>query len=179
MRNVSVIAAVAASVLLAACSDTSIDSTRQWMQEQQRNAKPSVKPLPEPKKYEALQYQPAQGAEPFSQSRLTQALGAMALTGPGSAMLLREQSRRKEPLEAYPLDAMAYVGTLQKDGAPVALVKVDNLLYQVRVGNHLGQNFGRVTHIKEGQLELQEIAQDATGEWIERTSTLDLQEGSK
>jgi len=61
----------------------------------------------------------------------------------------------------------------------VALVKVDNLLYQVRVGNHLGQNYGRVTKITETEVSLREIVQDAAGEWIERTATLQLQERTK
>jgi len=90
-----------------------------------------------------------------------------------------ELVRRKEALEAFPLDAVSLVGSLVKEGQPVALVKVDNLLYQVRVGNHLGQNYGRVTKIAETEVSLREIVQDAAGEWIERTATLQLQERSK
>ena len=71
------------------------------------------------------------------------------------------------------------VGSLIKLGQPVALVRVDNLLYQVRVGNYLGQNYGRITKISETEVALREIVQDAAGEWIERTATLQLQEGSK
>ena len=95
------------------------------------------------------------------------------------ALIAPELARRKEPLEAFPLDAMALVGSLTKAGQPVALVKVDNLLYQVRPGNHLGQNYGRVIKISETEVTLREIAQDAAGEWIERAATLQLQERSK
>ena len=59
---------------------------------------------------------------------------------------------------------------------PVALVKVDNLLYQVKQGSYLGQNFGKVVKINETELTLREIVQDATGEWIERPAALQLQE---
>jgi len=90
-----------------------------------------------------------------------------------------ELARRKEPLEAFPLDSMALVGSLVRAGQPVALVKVDSLLYQVRPGNYLGQNYGRVTKINETEVTLREIVQDAVGEWIERTATLQLQEKSK
>jgi len=90
-----------------------------------------------------------------------------------------ELARRKEPLEAFPLDSMALVGSLVQAGKPVALVKVDSLLYQVRPGNYLGQNYGRVTKINETEVTLREIVQDAVGEWIERTATLQLQEKSK
>jgi type IV pilus assembly protein PilP len=40
----------------------------------------------------------------------------------------------------------------------------------------MGQNYGRVTRITETEIALREIVQDAIGEWIERTSTLALQE---
>jgi type IV pilus assembly protein PilP len=71
------------------------------------------------------------------------------------------------------------VGSLIKEGSPVALVKVDNLIYQVRVGNHLGQNYGLITRVTETGISLREIVQDAAGEWIERTAALQLLEGSK
>lgn len=91
-------------------------------------------------------------------------------------MIAPELNRRKEPLEAYPLDAMSMVGTLDRGGKRVALLRVDKLLYQVRVGDHLGQNYGRITKITEGDVALREIVQDAAGEWIERNSELQLQE---
>ena len=58
----------------------------------------------------------------------------------------------------------------------VALVRIDKLLYQVKVGDYLGQNYGRVTKITEGDVDLREVVQDAAGEWIERSSELQLQE---
>ena len=61
----------------------------------------------------------------------------------------------------------------------MALIKVDNLPYQVRLGDFIGQNFGRVMKIDESQVALREVAQDASGEWVERSTTLNLQEGSK
>jgi type IV pilus assembly protein PilP len=96
-----------------------------------------------------------------------------------AALIAPELNRRKEPLEAMPLDTVAMVGSLVKLGQPVALVRVENLLYQVRIGNYLGQNYGRITKISETELALREIVQDAAGEWTERMATLQLQEGSK
>jgi type IV pilus assembly protein PilP len=58
-------------------------------------------------------------------------------------------------------------------------VRVDNLLYQVRPGNYLGQNFGKIVKVDETEVVLREIVQDAAGEWIERTAKLQLQERSK
>jgi type IV pilus assembly protein PilP len=53
------------------------------------------------------------------------------------------------------------------------------MLYQVRPGHHLGQNYGRVVRITETELSLREVVQDATGDWVERTASLQLQEKSK
>jgi type IV pilus assembly protein PilP len=71
------------------------------------------------------------------------------------------------------------VGSSMKAGHPVGLVKVDNLLYQVKPGNYLGQNYGRITKVGESEVVLRELVQDAAGEWIERIATLQLQEKSK
>ena len=71
------------------------------------------------------------------------------------------------------------VGSLDKKGTPTALLRVDKLLYQVRVGNYVGQNYGKIVKITENSIQLREIVQDATGDWIERIATLDLQEGTK
>ena len=88
-------------------------------------------------------------------------------------------ARRKEPLEAYPLDAVKMVGSMLKEGHPVALLRIDNLLYQVKPGNYIGQNYGKIVKVGETEIVLREIVQDAAGEWTERTTTLQLQERSK
>ena len=170
----------AACMGLTACGSSEQEELQQWMAEQRSLAKPRVDPLPEPKKFSPQAYTQETAIEPFSAQKLTQALRRESNQATSNAALIApELSRRKESLEAMPLDAIAMVGSLVKLGQPVALVRVDNLLYQVRVGNYLGQNYGRITKISETELALREIVQDAAGEWIERTATLQLQEGSK
>ena len=72
----------------------------------------------------------------------------------GDAELL-ERLGRREPLEAYPLDSMSMVGSMVKTGRQYALLKVDNLLYQVKSGDYLGQNYGKITKITEGFVSLE------------------------
>ena len=148
-----------------------------WMEQQRREVKPSVQPLAAPKKFDPQAYRGAQAVEPFSAQKLSVALKQEA-RAPNSA-LAGEMNRRKEPLEAYPLDAMSMVGSLDRLQRRFALLKVDKLLYQVKVGDYIGQNFGRVTKIDETQVVLREIVQDAAGEWIERPASLQLQEQSR
>ena len=87
-----------------------------------------------------------------------------------------EKARRKEALEDYPLDSIAMVGYLNQKGVPVALVTNSGLLYQVKVGNYLGQNYGRILAITDTGMTLREIVQDAAGEWIEKETNLQIQE---
>ena len=67
------------------------------------------------------------------------------------------------------------------DGKPqvFALVKAGPNLYRVQQGNYMGQNFGVVTAIDEGAINLKELVQDSGGEWVERTSALQLVEAKR
>ena len=173
--------ALTAAAALSACDSSGESELKDWMAQQRAVTKPQVQPIPEPKKFTPENYVQEAAIEPFSNQKLTQALKRDSeKSGTATAALIApELSRRKEPLEAYPLDAMSMVGSLLKQGNPVALIKVDNLLYQVKPGNYLGQNYGRITKVGESEVVLRELVQDAAGEWIERTATLQLQEKSK
>lgn len=165
---------------LSACGSSDEEQLRQWMLQQRNLSKPKVERLPDPTRFAPQPYTQEGAIEPFSSQKLAQALKRDSGQATSNAALIApELARRKEPLEGSPLDAVVMVGSLIKVGQPVALVRVDNLLYQVRLGNYLGQNYGRITKLTETGLTLREIVQDAAGEWIERTATLQLQEGSK
>ena len=166
--------------LLVGCSGSDESDLQSWMNEQRAQTKPKVTPLAEPKKFVPQDYTEEGVTDPFNILKLTQALRKeSAQAAANAALVAPELTRRKEALEAYPLDSMTMVGSLIKVGLPVALVKVDNLLYQVNTGNYLGQNYGRVTKVTETELTIREIVQDAAGEWVERPATLQLQERSK
>ena len=174
------IVAATAGMVLAGCGSSGGEELQEWMAQQRAQTKPKVDPIPEPKKFTPQAYTQEATTDPFSNMKLTQALKRESSQATSNAALVApELARRKEPLESFPLDAMHMVGSLRKEGLPVALVKVDNLLYQVRPGNYLGQNFGKILKVGETEVVLREIVQDAAGEWIERPATLQLQERSK
>ncbi|HNW62702.1 MAG TPA: pilus assembly protein PilP [Piscinibacter sp.] len=168
--------AVVALALLAGCGAEQEELT-QWMEQQRREVKPNVTPLTAPKKFSPQAYVALNGVEPFSAQKLTVALKQEARQP--NSLLAAEINRRKEPLEAYPLDSMRMVGSVNRSGRPYALLRVDNLLYQVKQGDYLGQNYGKITKISETDVTLREIVQDAAGEWIERASALQLQEKAR
>jgi len=67
------------------------------------------------------------------------------------------------------------VGTLQRGKSTYALVRTtDRDVYQVKVGNYMGQNFGVIVSIGDGDIQLKELVQDGAGDWTERTSKLQL-----
>ena len=175
LRTTALLAASALTLTLVGCGEQ--EELSQWMEQQKREVKPNVQPLSPPKKFTPEPYIALNGVEPFSAQKLTVALKQEARQP--NSLLAAEINRRKEPLEAYPLDSMRMVGSVMKSGRPYALLKVDNLLYQVKQGDYLGQNYGKITKISETDVSLREIVQDAAGEWIERMSTLQLQEKAR
>lgn len=166
--------------LLTACGLSSRDELSQWMSEQRAQTQPQIKPVSPPTPYKPESYTFTTDPDPFSKQKLILVLKKDTNQSAASgALIAPELARRKEPLEEFPLDTMSLVGGMVRDKQAVALIKVGPLLYQVRKGDHLGQNFGRVVKIDENEVVLREIVQDAVGEWIERSASLLLQERSK
>lgn len=171
------VAAVAGSLALAACT-ADVSELQGWMDETRANAPKRTTRIAEPKRFEPFRYEPRAEVDPFSNSKLQVALARFTDRNRGG--LSPDLNRRREPLESYPLDAVRLVGHLSRQSTgPVALVEADKVIFQVRVGNYVGQNFGRVTKITETEVAVKELVQDAAGDWIERDSALALQEVRK
>ncbi|RJG02344.1 pilus assembly protein PilP [Noviherbaspirillum sedimenti] len=169
--------AFAAAVGLSGCDDGGMQEVRQWMDEVRQNARVNVPKLSEPKKFLPFTYAQRDNVDPYSPSKLAIAL-AKAKANSNSA-LKPDMDRRREALESYPLDALRMVGTLQKPGINFALIQAEKTVFHLKVGNYVGQNFGMITNITETEVELKEIVQDASGEWVERQAKLELQESKK
>jgi len=166
------------ATLLSGCGDAGVPEVKQWMEEVRRQTPVRVQKLPEPKKFTPFIYSSKEEVDPFSAAKLSVAL-AKAQAMAGVSKLKPDLERRKEPLETYPLDTIKMVGTLQKPGLTYALLQVDKVVFQAKVGGYVGQNFGRITKITETEVELVEIVRDASGEWVEREAKLELQENKK
>lgn len=178
MRTGRVVALLGLSMVIAGCSLAPEEELKEWMAEQRNVVKPRIEPIAEPVQFVPQAYNSESEISPFSVEKLANLLRDQMSRGTNAALLAPEMNRRKEPLEAIPLDAIQMVGRLDKPGQRVALVRAENLLYQVKAGNYLGQNYGRITRISDMEITVREIVQDAAGEWVERLTTLQLQEGS-
>ena len=159
--------AVLATLVLAGCGGESHQDLRAWMAEQGKNAKGRLDPLPQMKPYEPFAYNAYELPDPFKPRKIEPTRT--------DSKLAPDLGRRKEPLEAYPLESLNMVGTLRRNSQVYALVRTpDKDLYQVRQGNHLGQNFGVITSVSDAEIKLRELIQDGAGDWTERSSTLQL-----
>ncbi len=157
------------SLILVACSGDKGDDLDKFMATAANDMGKGVEPLPEVLPYTPLQYN-ADGtlSDPFKARKAANKAGA----------LQPNTNRPKEALEAYPLESLKYVGMMSKSKLTYALIKTpDNTVQQVKVGNYIGPNFGLVTKIDETAIALKEIIQDdLTGDWVERTASINLQE---
>ncbi len=163
---------VAIALLLIGCSSDNTD-LQTYIREVKSRPAGKISSVPEFKPYETFAFNDADIRDPFSI--------VMNDTDNANAnldfALIPDINRNKEALEEYPLDTLHFVGHLEKDGERWAIItSPDHLVYRVRVGNHLGTNYGEIVAINETQIDIKEIIQDGLGGWIEREAALSLAE---
>ena len=178
MRTFTLSAALlACAALLAGCSDSDVAEINSWMADVKKDTKVSVMPLSEPKTFVPFAYGVREESDPFDPNKLLAELARSAATTDN--LLRPDMNRRKEFLESFPVDTMKMVGTFNKGGVNWGLIQIDRAVYQVKAGQRLGQNFGRVTGVVESAISIKETVQDAGGEWVERDAKLELQESKE
>lgn len=171
------ILAFACLALVAGCSGDQHGDLRQELARLAQNLRGHVPPLPQVKPYEPVPYKGDAKIDPFNPERINIAQAAAAKGGGGAHK--PDLNRPREPLEAFPLDSIQMVGTITEHKETFGLVQAGVNLYRVRKGNYMGQNFGVITAINDDAITLKELIQDSNGEWVERTSALQLQEAKK
>jgi type IV pilus assembly protein PilP len=156
---------VTATLLLSACGPDMAD-LRQYVDEVKSRKTSQIEPIPQMKQYEAFAYQEGGRRDPFMPTIPERDRSA----GNG---LLPDTNRNKEPLEEFPIDSLRMVGVVNYEGKQYAMVKApDNVIHRVTIGDHLGQNYGKITKISETEIALVEIVADGFGGFIERPATL-------
>jgi type IV pilus assembly protein PilP len=158
---------------LASCGGEKYSELKKFVKDADNLPRGRIPPLPSVKPFEPFNYDAFDLLDPFKPRKIEPPKGAGGGIQP-------DLTRRKEPLEAYPLENLHMVGTIQQGQVTYALVMApDSNLFRVKPGNYMGQNFGLITEIDESSVKLKEIVQDSTGDWTERVSTLTLIEEGK
>ena len=122
-------ALIGACVLLAGCTGGSQDDLKTWMDEQAKTMRGAVRSLPELRQVSVVAYAGTQGDDPFRSGRMEPERRASA------SALRPDLDRRREPLEAFPLESLQMVGVLMQGNNTHALIKAGTVLHQVKVGN--------------------------------------------
>lgn len=170
MRNYLILA-VAACTTLAACSSEKHTDLRAFVKESENLPRGRIPPLPEVKPYAPIEYAAFDLTDPFKPRKIEPPKSAANKGG-----IAPDPNRRREPLEAFPLESLKMVGVLKQKDTFGLIRTPDSTLFQVRAGNYLGQNFGRIVAVTENSIKLKEILQDSNGNWEEKEQTLLLQE---
>jgi type IV pilus assembly protein PilP len=153
--------------LAAGCSSKDTD-LRNFIAQTKQEQPGGVEPLPEIKPYEKFVYADEAMRSPFVPGN----------SGDANASSVRPDSKRnREFLEAFSLDAMKMVGTMNIRGQYFGLVRApDGLVHRVLPGNYLGQYEGRIVRIEPSKITITEIVQDGLGGFMERGAGLALDE---
>jgi type IV pilus assembly protein PilP len=165
--------AVTAVVLsLSACGRGNED-LRTYIDEVKARPGGRIEPLPPVHPAPTFAYEPGDRRSPF----VADAPQRRVSTDP-NAVASPDPNRPREFLEQFPLDTMHMVGTLADKRSNYGLVRTaDGLVHRVTVGNHLGQNYGRIVAVTDSEIRLVEIISDGLGGYLERPAKIALAAG--
>lgn len=159
---------------LAGCGDSGVSEVKEWMAKVKKETPVKVSAISEPKVFIPVGYSGDGLIDPFDPGKLLVIFARMQAANDNG--LKPDFDRPKEALEGYPLETMKMSGTFDNNKSLQALISVGKALFTVNVGAYVGQNFGKIINITETRIDLIERVQDASGEWAERKSSLELQE---
>ena len=160
------------TLLVAGCSPDMSDLEEYAREVKSRTSK-NIEPIPQPKPYEPFTYEPGDRRDPFL--AILQSRDATLAAAGGAGAIRPDVDRPKEPLEEFPLDALRMVGTITMQQRAFALIRApDAVVHRVSVGDHLGQNYGKITGISETEVVLMEIIPDGLGGYIQRPASVAL-----
>ncbi len=125
----------------------------------------AIVPIPKPLKVQTFIYPEQESRRsPFKQKKMLQETDAQA----------PNTNRPKEALEAFPLDALKFVGVIQEKNQVWALIATPkNSIVRVKVGNYIGQDFGKIIAIDGTSLKIEESVQ-VLGKWQKKITKFTL-----
>jgi len=123
-----------------------------------------VESIPEATSENKITYEPKKVRDPFLPLEETQ-----------KAKNKQQQDRPKEPLEAFPLDSLHLVGTIDRGNKTWAVILApDNKIFHIQVGNYIGENNGRITKITPSRVYVEEMIANSLGGWDKRQLVLKI-----
>lgn len=164
-----IIATLLCPLLLTACGGNTED-LHGWMQQASQGLRGQIDPLPQAQAYQPFTYAAFDLPDPFNPVKLQMAKRQNSANAP-------DFKRPRELLENYDLDKLKMVGLLKRNNITYALIRTpESSIYRVQSGNFIGPNFGQVKRISDTELVLSETVEDLNGEWVQRETSMYLDE---
>ncbi len=181
LKVIWIIGFVCSFLVMGGCVSTDSSDLHDYIAEILARPGGRIEPLPEIKPYEAYAYQSA-GQDARDPFRLFYQEDEVALGEEGDGDMTEEMKeevihRLKEELEAYELDSLRMVGTMDNGDNNWGIIQdPGGAVHRIRVGNYLGRNIGKVLNVFEDRIEIREIVKDSQGRWEERQAAIALVE---
>ena len=159
-------------LFLAGCADSSISDLQNYVSDVKAK-KGTIEPVPEFPEIETFVYNAESYNDPFKP--WTTEVAPLNKAAQNNNGIKPSSDRPKEELEEFPLDTLRMMGILEMKGTRWALIKAsDGIVYRVKKGNYMGQNYGKVVDVQDDKVILKEIVPDGLGGWEEREASLAL-----
>jgi type IV pilus assembly protein PilP len=164
--------------LLAGCSNDDFSDLNKYIADVKLKPKGTIESLPISEPVTPFIFKPEDLRDPFKSTKPPPG----SCPGPDCPVPLSPNDNRikppvhrKEELEAFPIETLKMIGTVNMKSKLWALVKsADKTVYRVQVGNYMGQNYGKIIRISPDKIELMEIVPDQPGTWREQQMSITL-----
>lgn len=152
------------SINVVSCSgDYSMSAAENYVATIKAKKPAPIEKFPQLKKFKPVTYNVGNLRDPFSRQNL------QMLNQP-------DLNRIRGPLEQAALDSIKMVGTVLKNNNYWAILRTaDGKIYTVKIGDYVGQNFGKIIKIEANQLQILETISDGTA-WKKRITIIKMQE---
>lgn len=145
---------------------------RAYIAEVKARPKGTIEPLPPVRTFDPFIYGATAMRSPFEEPVVV-----ATISGTRDPDVKPDPLRVKDLLEAFNLDSLAMVGTIEQSGALWALVRdPSGGIHRVTLNNYIGKNHGKITAASPSQINLVEIVSDGLGGWVQRPRTIKLSE---
>jgi len=142
-----------------------------FIDETKRRHHGQVEPLPEFAPHQSFTYTSLGMRDPFrprTDPTSSPVAAESEYSGPRP-----EPTRRREPLERYPVDSLKMVGLLQQRSQTWGLVRdPEGTIHRVQPGNFAGQNHGQIVAVSDNRIDIVELVPDGLSGWINRDAQL-------
>ena len=162
--------------LLTGCNkNKGVDDLKSFTQNAFKDHIPEVEPLPPLKPTAVFIYTASEEVDPFNKGNLRiQSTEDENISGDEEGPDL---TRRKEPLEAFPIDSLKMVGLMAQNGINWAIIDApDKTVHRVTEGNYMGKNHGEIMLVEGNKLEVMELVRNPVGKWEKKLANLILVE---